>query len=57
MGFNLTRRTVLFVYAVLIIVPMVVVLAGSFKTSSTARTTSRCSGRAASAARSATVRS
>lgn len=32
MGFTLTRRTVLFVYAVLIIVPMFVVLAGSFKT-------------------------
>jgi raffinose/stachyose/melibiose transport system permease protein len=32
MGFTLTRRTVLFVYAVLIIVPMAVVLAGSFKT-------------------------
>src|SRR6476620_5560692 len=31
MGYNLTRRSVLLVYAVLVIVPMVVVVAGSFK--------------------------
>ncbi len=31
MRFNLTRRTVLLVYAVLIVVPMAVVLAGTFK--------------------------
>lgn len=31
MGYNLTRRAVLLVYAILVIVPMVVVVAGTFK--------------------------